>query len=289
MATPWDRAAPGYVEQWVPRFTPYHLDLVRELALQVGQRVLVVSAGPGAEALAAVRAVDLEGYVRATDKSEEMVRLCTERMELAGFGEATCVRCEVADASDTAGGRWDSVLCAFGLWQLEGEAAPGATSLRQLAIRGWGESLSPSGKVGVLVWGPSEPDDPFERLFQALRELEPTHAPVGSRPLAEREAMAALFEGAGLAIVRHTVVRHPVTFPTAEAFVRAVREACTWRRVWEEIGDARMAKVATAFYAENGGPDAPVSFEPAATIVIAARAGADVELDQRPSVRAPRH
>jgi hypothetical protein len=289
MATPWDRAAPGYLETWVPRFTPYHVDLVHELALQVGQRVLVVSAGPGAEALAAVRAVDLEGFVRATDKSEEMIRLCRERMDLAGFGHARCVRCEVADASDTAGGPWDSVLCAFGLWQLDGDAPPGAVSQRELALRGWGEALSERGKVGVLLWGPSEPDDPFERLFEALRQVEPKHAPKNARDLAERDAVAALFHAAGLVVVRHTVVRHPVTFPTAEAFVRAVREACVWRRLWEEIGDVRMQKVALAFYAENGGPDAPVSFEPAATLIVGARPGADIELDQRPSVRVSRH
>jgi SAM-dependent methyltransferase len=285
MATPWDRAAPGYLETWVPRFTPYHLDLIRELCLKVEQRVLVVSAGPGEEALAAARVVDLQGFVRATDKSEEMVRLCRERMEVAGFGHARSVRCEVADASDATGGPWDAVVCAFGLWQLAGEGVNGDPSPRETALRRWGESLSPSGKVGVLIWGPSEPDDPFERLFQALRDIEPAYAPASARPDAEREAMALLFERAGLSTVRHTVVQHPVTFPTAEAFVRAVREACVWRRVWEEIGDVRMQKVASAFYAENGGPDAPVSFEPTATLVIGARPGAEVELDQRHSVR----
>jgi SAM-dependent methyltransferase len=289
MATPWDRAAPGYLETWVPRFTPYHVDLVRELALNVGQRVLVVSAGPGAEALAAVRAVDLEGYVRVTDKSEEMIRLCRDRMDVAGFGNARSVRCEVADASDASGGPWDSVICAFGLWQLDGDPVHGATSPRQIALRAWGEALGPSGKVGVLIWGPSEPDDPFERLFEALRGCEPKLAPPRARVLAERDAMAALFESAGLAVVRHTVIRHPVVFPTAEAFVRAVRESCVWRRVWEEIGDVRMHKVALAYYEKNGGPDAPVSFEPMATMVIGARPGAQVDLDQRPSVRVPKH
>ncbi len=52
MATPFDRAAKRYIEEWVPRFVPYHLDLVRELALTSGQRVLVTRCGPGAEVLA---------------------------------------------------------------------------------------------------------------------------------------------------------------------------------------------------------------------------------------------
>ena len=85
MATPWDRAAAGYLDEWVPRFVPYHLDLVRELALHPGARVLVVSAGPGSEVLALARAVGNEGSVRATDKSEEMVRICREQVKTAGF------------------------------------------------------------------------------------------------------------------------------------------------------------------------------------------------------------
>ena len=150
-------------------------------------------------------------------------------------------------------------------------------SARQAALRAWAGSLSERGKVGVLVWGPSAPDDPFERLFEALREVEPRQAPRSVRALADRVSMAALFESAGLAVVRHTVVRHPLTFPTAQAFVTAVREACIWRRLWEEMGDARMERVAQTFFAENGGPDAPVSFEPTATLVIGARPGTEVE------------
>ena len=289
MATPWDRAAPGYLETWVPRFIPYHVDLVQELALHVGDRALVVSAGPGAEAIAAARAVDLEGFVRATDKSEEMVRMCREQMVVAGFNDTARVRCDVADASDTSGGPWDAVICAFGLWQLDGDVAHGHTeSPREAALRAWGESLTETGKVGVLTWGPTEPDDPFERLYQTLRTVEPKHAPPNARSLAERETVTALFETAGLGVVRHTVVRHPITFKTNEEFIRAMREACVWRRIWEEIGDVRMQKVALAYYADNGGPDAPVSFEPAATLIVGARPGAQVELGSRPSVRVPK-
>src|SRR3954451_17586568 len=72
MASYWDRAAAGYLEEWVPRFMPYHVDFVREAALSAGQRAFVVSSGPGAEVLAVARAVGKTGLVRATDLSEEM-------------------------------------------------------------------------------------------------------------------------------------------------------------------------------------------------------------------------
>ena len=67
MATPWNRAADRYVTEWMPRFRPYHLDLVRELALDEGQRVLVTTSGPGAEVLALAHAVGPTGLVLAHD------------------------------------------------------------------------------------------------------------------------------------------------------------------------------------------------------------------------------
>src|SRR5687768_5773243 len=100
MGTPWDRAAAGYVEQWMPRFMPYHLDLIRELTLRPGNRVLITSSGPGAEVLAVARTVGDSGAIRATDRSPAMVRYCAEQVRMAGFG--TAISCEEADATNTA-------------------------------------------------------------------------------------------------------------------------------------------------------------------------------------------
>jgi ubiquinone/menaquinone biosynthesis C-methylase UbiE len=275
-STPWDRAAAGYLEEWVPRFMPYHLDLVREMAVRQGDRVLVTASGPGAEVLAVARAVGARGYVKATDRSPEMVRLCGQQVE-SGHLEAT-VECVEADALDATGGLWDAVLCAFGLWQLPD---------REDALRAWARELAPRGKVGVIAWGPGDAGDPFFEIAACLREVERGVKVPDVDGLTGRAAMASMFEGSGLTMVRHTVVSHTLSFKSAEGFVRALREACSWRRVWEEIGDQRMERVAARFYAAHGGPDAPLTFEPAATLAVAALPGAEVELAHRPSVRAP--
>jgi SAM-dependent methyltransferase len=274
MATPWDRAAKGYVNEWMPRFVPYHQDLVHELALPQGARVLVVSAGPGAEAIAAARLVGAQGFVRATDKSEGMVALCRDLVKSAGVP----VECGVADAGDASGGPWDAILCAFGLWQL---------SDREAVIRAWTPTLARRGKVGILTWGPGESEDPFEQLARCLAELEPAHAQPSPRIACDRDRIADLFEQANLSLVRHTVVRHTLSFKSAEAFVGALAESCTWRKVWEALGDARMARVASKFYGLVGGPAAPLSFTPPATLAIAAHPGEEIELAHRPSVRVP--
>jgi hypothetical protein len=48
-----------------------------------------------------------------------------------------------------------------------------------------------------------------------------------------------------------------------------------------------MERVAARFYDSVGGPDAPLTFAPPATLAIAALPGAEVELAHRPSVRVP--
>jgi ubiquinone/menaquinone biosynthesis C-methylase UbiE len=275
MGTPWDRAADRYLDEGVPRFVPYQVDLVRELALSAGQRVLVTSAGPGAEALAVARAVGESGEVRATDTTDEMVRFCGEQVKKAGF---TCVSCERAAITDVGEGDWNAIICAFGLWQHDDRVA---------VLRAWAASLAPIGKVGLLTFGPPDDDDAFEQLSRALRELEPGAATQPPRIDAAREAMAQMFEGGGLALVRHTVLRHVVSFKTAEDFTSAIREGRTWRRVWDELGPERIGRVTARFFDKVGGPAAPLTFAPAVTLAIAALPGAEVELATRPSVVAP--
>lgn len=277
MGTPWDRAVAKYIEEWVPRFVPYHLDLVRELALAQGQRVLVVSAGPGAEVLAVARAVGEHGLVRATDRSAELVKVCSEQLERAGFG---AVKCEQAEPDDVGEGGWNAVVCAFGLWSMDKDG-------RREAMKRWASALVPTGKVGVLTFGPPSDDDPFDMLARALKDLEPqaVHRPTRVDP--DRESMSQMFEEAGLSLVRHTVLRHTVSFATAEAFVEAIREGRTWGRVWDELGPERMGRVTARFYDQVGGPTEALVFEPAVTLGIAALPGAQVELMSRPSVTAP--
>ena len=277
MATPWNRAADRYVTEWMPRFRPYHLDLVRELALEEGQRALVVTSGPGAEVLAVANAVGPKGHVRSTDMASGMVDYCGGAVKAAGFDDR--VTCAVADAADTTGGPWDAIVCAFGLWQIEN---------RDETLAAWSKALAPHGKVGILISGPPDADDVFESMNEVLRELEPHYPRPKTRILAERDALQKMLATAGLSIVRLTVVRHTMTFKSLEAFVDAMKEGCTWRRIADQLGEERAHRVALRFYEKMGGdPTQPLSFRPLSTIVLAGRPGEDVRLDGRPSVRVP--
>jgi ubiquinone/menaquinone biosynthesis C-methylase UbiE len=185
----------------------------------------------------------------------------------------------VADAADASGGPWDAIVCAFGLWQIEN---------RDETLASWTKALAPGGKVGILISGPPDADDMFESMNEVLRELEPHYPRPKTRVLAERDALQKMLNAAVLTIVRLTVVRHTMSFKSLEAFVDAMKEGCTWRRIADQLGDERAHRVALRFYEKMGGdPTQPLSFRPPSTIVLAGRPGEQVRLDGRPSVRVP--
>lgn len=279
MSSSWDKAAAGYLSEWVPRFRPYHHDLAEELALGPGSQALVVSAGPGAEAQILARKVAPGGKVVATDTSPEMIRIAQDLAARAGLSNELEGR--IADCADTLGQTWDAIACCFGLWQIEDTA-------RTATIAAWSKALKPTGKVAILVWGPEDPEDPFELLESALRKGRPDYPIPTRRPLASRARLQEMFDTAGLSLVRCTVLRHTQVFERAELFVHAIATACGWRGLWEELGQERLEQLAGPFYAAVGGPAAPLSFAPAATLCIAALPGAEVTLGSRPSARAPK-
>lgn len=260
--------------EWLPRFSPYHVDLVDELAIEEGSRVLVPCCGTGGEVVAVLRELE-NGFVRATDPNAEMVRMAQERVAAAGFGNVVVER---AAAEDASGGPWNTILCAFGLWQLDH---------RVDVLRAWKAALAPNGKLGVLTWGPPDENDPFELMAQCLREREPNVQVTPPRLLAARDSMNAMFDEAGLTLVRHTTFRHTLSFATAEAFVSALREARNWHDLWLQLGEERMGLVVARFYDRVGGVSAPLPWDPCATLAVAACPGDEIVLRSRPSIKVP--
>jgi hypothetical protein len=207
VGTRWVRSSPVYLEEWLPRFVPYQLDLVRELGLQSTDRVWLPQAGPDIVPFARV-----VSHVRATEPNAALRLTCQRRLEQAGL-QAQVVD---APATDTTGAPFDVVACAFGLRTIAD---------RHAALVKWREAIAPKGKVALMTWGPAEPDDPQEWITQAAREVDPTLDFGRERIDTDRGALGFMMEAAGLTLVRHTIVRHNITFQSADAFVRAMRDA----------------------------------------------------------------
>jgi len=172
----------------------------------------------------------------------------------------------------------DAVVCAFGLRH---------KADRRAALAKWRDALGPKGKLGLMMWGPAQPDDPQDWLATAAREIDPALDFARVRIDTERNALAFLMESAGVALVRHTVVQHNVTFRSALLFVTALVDASEWRAEYSKLSPAVAARITARVCELAGGPDAPVVFDPVATIAIAGLPGAEIELPHRPSVRIP--
>lgn len=257
----WDRAAQQYADFWVPRLIPYHHDLVRKCAPRPRERVLVTSVGPGAELLPLSRALQNQGVLAATDPSEAMIVHARDTVVASEI--ALPVELRVADANDTLGQRWDLIINAFSFWQLPN---------RLDTLRAWRNALTYGGRLALLVWGPPDPSGPFEQAGAALREAEPDVAhETHLLDYAARQPMAEMLSHAGLRLVLHAVVRHPMEFPSAEGFFRAMCNGGSFLHVCKLLGTERMRKVETCFYSRltPPSPRTPLAFAPAATIAIA--------------------
>jgi hypothetical protein len=264
----WDRASPGYLAEWQPNFGPYEADLASELGLREGDRVLTTA---GFEALPLARAVGEGGHVLACDASDDVLVLCKERVEAAGLAA------RLSTAESPSGGPFHAAVSAFSLMQ---SSDPVAT------LRNLGEMIRPDGKVGVIVWGPATDGDPERAFAKIIDELHP-EIRASDRPGLDRASLASLFERAGLVVVRHTVVMHPLVFQRAERFAMSLLSARSYGPELVARGEAQVAAALARFYERVAVQDAPVSYSPAATIIIAAHPGAEVELPHRPSVRVP--
>lgn len=264
----WDRASPGYLAEWQPNFGPYEADLAAELGLREGDSVLTTA---GFEALALARAVGEGGKVFACDASDEVLVLCKERVEAAGLGA------RVATSKEPSGGPFNAAVSAFSLGQSNDPVA---------TLRNLGEMIRPDGKVGVIVWGPATDGDPERAFAKIIDELHPEIHATEDLPF-DRASLAALFEKAGLVVVRHTIVMHPLVFQRAERFAMSLLAARTYGPKLVERGEEHVAAALARFYERVAAQDEPVSYSPAATIIIAAHPGAEVELPHRPSVRVP--
>ena len=265
----WDRASPGYLAEWQPNFGPYEADLATELGLHEGDSVLTTA---GFEALALARAVGERGKVLACDASDDVLVLCKERVEAAGLAS------RLTTSNKPSGGPFHAAVSAFSLMQ---SSDPVAT------LRNLGEMIRPDGKVGVMVWGPATDGDPERAFAKIIDELHPEIEATEELAGLDRASLAATFERAGLAVVRHTIVMHPLVFQRAEKFATSLLAARTYGPKLVKRGQEHVAAALARFYERVAAQDEPISYSPAATIIIAAHPGAEVELPHRPSVRVP--
>ena len=74
----WDKAAIYYEDSWQQQLKPAQDKLMEMANLQPGEKLIDIACGTGLVSFPAAEKLGPNGFVLATDISDEMVKICTE-------------------------------------------------------------------------------------------------------------------------------------------------------------------------------------------------------------------
>jgi SAM-dependent methyltransferase len=253
----WEEAAAGW-GRMADQVRDWGLDLsakmVDALALQPGQRVLELAAGPGDTGFMAAELIAPGGTLICSDGAEAMLAVARERATALGIHNVEFRQLEL-EWIDLTTAEVDAVLCRWGIMLVvDSEAA--AQEIRRV--------LKPGGRAAIAVW-----DDPARNPWttissQALIELGFAAPPEPGEPgmfkLAGEGVLQELLLSAGLIDVRVTPVSMERRFDTvdqylAETLAMSSRFRSTYRELELEQQTAlkrRIGRDLKPFTADDG-------------------------------------
>jgi SAM-dependent methyltransferase len=247
----WERAAAGWgkhaglVRDWGMPVSAAMIDL---LALQPGQRVLELAAGPGDTGFMALELVQPGGTLISSDGAEAMLEVARARArELGAEGDIEFKALEL-EWIDLETATVDAVLCRWGIMLIVDPDAA-AREVRRV--------LRSGGRAAFAVW--DLPDrNPWAtiptRAMVELGHLEPPdpEAP-GMFRLAAPGSLQAVLEGAGFVDVRVMPVRVQRTYDRVEQFIEdTVEMSPTVGATLRELGESEQSAVLDAVGAAAG-------------------------------------
>lgn len=139
----WDKAADFYDESWKEQLKPAQDKLLEMIALQPGETVFESACGTGLITFRAANAVGSGGNVVATDLSDSMIQLSSERAENQRINNITFHRMD-AEQLDLEGGRFDAAISGLGLMYYPDPVQ---------ALKEMYRVLKPGGRAALAVWG----------------------------------------------------------------------------------------------------------------------------------------
>jgi SAM-dependent methyltransferase len=205
----WNKAAAHYEGFWSSQLRPAQ-DLMLELAaLKPGERVLDIACGTGLVTFRAADAVGPDGFVAASDISEDMVKAVTDAAAARGIaGDFRRMDAETLEFPDAG---FDAVLCGLGLMYV---------AIPHNALREMRRVLKPGGRAAAVVWG-ARKNCGWAEIFPIVEARTASDVCPMFFSLGTGSTMADTFREAGFTDVRDTRVSVPIVFPNAEAAIGA--------------------------------------------------------------------
>jgi SAM-dependent methyltransferase len=214
-AAAWHRWGPT-LQRWFGGVTQKMLDLAQ---LGPRQRVLDIASGAGEPALSAAERVGPDGYVLATDLSENILafaRQIAEERRLQSF-ETRVMDGENLELPDAS---FDAVLCRFGLMYMPD---------RQRALAEWRRVLKPGGRVVVAVFSTADKNGWGEIPLTLIRQRAQLPPPLPGQPgpfsLGAEGVLEGAFRQAGFQSIQTLPLSAPLRMASTAECIRFERES----------------------------------------------------------------
>ena len=221
--TQWEQAAGAWhrwgpeIERWLGDATRQMLDDVR---LADGSRVLDVAAGAGGQTLAAAHRVGPGGHVLATDISPTILEYAAAVAADAGLGNVATLEADGEDLGDVPDASFDAAISRVGLIYFPDQHR----ALTEIC-----RTLRPGGRISSVVYSTPDRNGFFALPVGIIRRVAALPAPGPGMPgpfsLGAPGVAEAAYERAGLVDVTLTAVPSPVRLASAAECVRFERDS----------------------------------------------------------------
>lgn len=249
----WNKMAKGW-EKWWPLFEEYGSDIsktmIEKAEIKVGDRILDIATGIGEPAFTASSRVGPEGYVLATDISEEMVTIAKNRIAEAGLTNIKVLQSDVAKMDLKKEEPFNAVLCRLGIMLIPG--------LDEVCTKIY-ESLKKEGLFVATVF--SEParapivGHAAMTIQSVLKNPERSRNAPGIFSLADPTLLTKSLKEAGFSTVQTETLSHSFIFKDAYQFrdftkdttppinltVKDVSEEVV-KTIWEKVAETAKIK-----------------------------------------------
>jgi SAM-dependent methyltransferase len=215
-AEAWHRWGPA-IEGWLGTATEQMLD---DVGLSPGSRVIDVAAGAGGQTLAAARRVGPTGHVLATYISPAILEFAAAEASAAGLSNVATLEADGEDLSAVATASFDAAISRVGLIYFPDQ---------RRALEEFARTLRPGGRVSAVVYSTAERNGFFSIPVGIIRRVAGLPAPGPGLPgpfsLGGPGVAQAAFTAAGLVDVSVTTVSSPVRMASAAECVRVEQES----------------------------------------------------------------